>query len=92
MTISVSSIAAQGVGRRRRVPGHPRRRRRSRALGGERDEERVERIVGEPAIETHERAAETFLRGAAVVLAVATTVLLLRPEPRSPAPPRPRSG
>ena len=44
---------------------------------GERDEERVERIVGEPAIEVHERAAEAFLWGASIVLLVAAAVLVL---------------
>jgi uncharacterized membrane protein len=44
---------------------------------GERDEERVERIVGEPAIEAHERAADAFLWGASIVLLVAAAVLVL---------------
>jgi hypothetical protein len=44
---------------------------------GERDEKRVERIVGDPAIEAHEHAAEAFLWGASIVLVVAATVLIL---------------
>lgn len=38
---------------------------------GERDGDRVERAVGEQAVERHEEAAEAFLWGAAVVLAIA---------------------
>jgi hypothetical protein len=44
---------------------------------GERDEKRVERIVGDLAIETHERAAKAFLWGASIVLAVAAALLIL---------------
>lgn len=44
---------------------------------GERDEKRVERITGEAAIEAHEEAAEVFIWGAAIVLAVAVAVTVV---------------
>ncbi len=45
---------------------------------GEGDEERVERVVTETAIETHEEAAEIFTWGAGIVLAMTIAVLLVR--------------
>lgn len=45
---------------------------------GEGDEDRVERIVGEVALEAHAEAAELFTWGAGVVLAMTIVVLLLR--------------
>lgn len=48
---------------------------------GETDEERVERFVPESAIEAHEEAAEVFVWGSAVVLALTLLPFLLkRPE------------
>jgi hypothetical protein len=44
---------------------------------GEREEDRVERVVGEAALHRHEEAAEAFLWSAAVVLAAAAAVLVL---------------
>jgi hypothetical protein len=44
---------------------------------GDRDEDRVERVVGEAAVHRHEEAAEAFLWSAAVVLAAAIAVLVL---------------
>jgi len=44
---------------------------------GEQDEERVERITGDAAIERHERAAERFVWGSAIVLAIAVAVLVV---------------
>jgi uncharacterized membrane protein len=46
---------------------------------GERDEERVERVVAERHIETHEEAAERFLVLAALVLPLAAAGLLAGP-------------
>jgi uncharacterized membrane protein len=50
---------------------------------GETDEERVERVVPEAAIEAHEEAAETFVVGSGVVLAVALLAAVVRPERRA---------
>ncbi len=47
---------------------------------GEADEERVEAIVPEPAIEAHEAAATTFVVGSAVVLAIALAAAVIRNE------------
>ena len=47
---------------------------------GEAEEERVERLVGEAALETHEEAAEVFLWGAGGVLLLALAAALLREE------------
>jgi len=59
---------------------------------GEADEERVEAMVNEAAIETHEERAETFLIAATIVLGVALAGALL---PRRVLPwlgvPRPRA-
>ena len=44
---------------------------------GERDEERVEAVVAEAAIEAHEEAAETFVFGSAAVLALAVLGALI---------------
>lgn len=44
---------------------------------GEADEERVERVVPEQALEAHEEAAEAFLLGGALVLAIALAPLFL---------------
>lgn len=44
---------------------------------GERDEDRVERITGEPAMESHEHAAQVFVWGASIVLAVAAAVTVV---------------
>jgi hypothetical protein len=44
---------------------------------GERDEDRVERIVPGPVVDTHEDRAELFVWGAAVVLAVAAAALVV---------------
>lgn len=44
---------------------------------GERDEERVERIVGERALDTHEERAEVFVWSAGVVLAGAAAILVV---------------
>lgn len=49
---------------------------------GEADEERVERIVPEAALEQHEEAAEAFMLGAGIVLLLALTPLLWRRHPR----------
>jgi uncharacterized membrane protein len=48
---------------------------------GEAEEEQVEKVVPEEAIEEHEEAAEWLLWGSAVVLAIALTAALL-PNPR----------
>lgn len=45
---------------------------------GETDEERVERIVPESAIEAHEEAAEVFVWGSGLVLGLGLLPLLLR--------------
>lgn len=45
---------------------------------GENDEERVERVVAEAAIEAHEEAAEVFVIASGVVLAVMLVPLALR--------------
>ena len=45
---------------------------------GEADEERVEHRVPEAAIEAHEEAAETFVWGSGIVLALALVPLLLK--------------
>lgn len=45
---------------------------------GERDEERVERLVPESILEAHEEAAETFVWGSGLVLALALLPLVLR--------------
>lgn len=45
---------------------------------GEEDEEIVERVVPHAALERHEEAAEVFLWGVGVVLALAVATLLLR--------------
>lgn len=45
---------------------------------GESDEHRVEQLVPENAIEAHEEAAETFMWGSGLVLALALVPLLLR--------------
>lgn len=50
---------------------------------GEADEERVERVVAESAIEAHEEAAELFTWSAVLVLALSVLPLLLH---RRPAP------
>ena len=42
---------------------------------GERDEKRVEQVVGKAAVEAHEQAAEVFVMAAAAVLAVTVLVL-----------------
>jgi len=42
---------------------------------GEREEKRVERVVGERAVHQHEEAAEEFLWAAGIVLAVASAAL-----------------
>jgi uncharacterized membrane protein len=47
---------------------------------GEQDEERVEAIVPEAALEAHEEAAEVFVIGAAVVLVLAAAGAALRNE------------
>lgn len=47
---------------------------------GEADEERVEAVVPEPAIEAHEEAATTFVVGSAVVLAIALAAGVIRNE------------
>jgi uncharacterized membrane protein len=44
---------------------------------GERDEKRVEVIVGEPALEAHEERAEVFVWTAGVVLAGAAAILVV---------------
>ena len=43
---------------------------------GGRDGERVERVVSEQAVESHEEMAEAFLAGSAVIVAVALTGLV----------------
>jgi uncharacterized membrane protein len=53
-------------------------------LAGEREERRVERVVGKELIESHEDRAEAFLWAAGAVLAVALAGLAL-PERRVPA-------
>ena len=52
---------------------------------GERDAQRVERVVGDPAIEAHEEAAEAFLWSAAIVLAVAGAALVVPARAAAPA-------
>ncbi|MCA8975686.1 MAG: hypothetical protein KDC98_13270 [Planctomycetes bacterium] len=47
---------------------------------GERDEERVERVVSERAIEHHEEAAEVFVWSGALLLLLSVAPLLLRSE------------
>lgn len=47
---------------------------------GEAEEDRVETVVAEPAIEAHEEAAEGFLIASAVVLGVALGAALIRRE------------
>ena len=44
---------------------------------GEREEDRVARVVGKPPIEAHEEAAEAFVWGAGFVLAVTVAGLLV---------------
>jgi hypothetical protein len=44
---------------------------------GDREEDRVERVVGKAAVHRHEEAAEAFLWTAAAVLAAAAAVLVL---------------
>lgn len=51
---------------------------------GERDEDRVERVVGKQPVKAHEEAAEAFVWSGAFVLAVATAALLV-PGPASAA-------
>jgi uncharacterized membrane protein len=48
---------------------------------GEVDEERVEQVVPEPAIEAHEEAAETFVGASVAVLALVLVAGLIRREP-----------
>lgn len=48
---------------------------------GEADEERVERVVAEAAIETHGEAAEAFVWAAGIALALMILPLLLRKDP-----------
>ncbi len=43
---------------------------------GETDEDKVERVVGDQPLETHEEAAESFLLGSGVVLLVAAAGML----------------
>ena len=50
-------------------------------VSGERDEERVERAVGEAAIESHEHAAQRFVAAGALTLAVAVTALAFARRP-----------
>lgn len=50
---------------------------------GEADEERVEEVVPESAIERHEEAAQVFVVGAGLVLALAIAAALLRDEARA---------
>lgn len=50
---------------------------------GEADEERVEGVVGEAAIEAHEEAAEAFVWGGGAVLALAIAASLLRNDRRA---------
>lgn len=45
---------------------------------GEADEERVERVVSEPALEAHEHAAQRFELAAALVLVLMTGSMLVR--------------
>lgn len=47
------------------------------AKSGEREEERAEAVVAESAIHRHEEAAEAFMLGAGIALAVAGAVLVL---------------
>lgn len=50
---------------------------------GEADEERVEEVVPESAIELHEEAAQVFVAGAGLVLALAIAAALLKDEARA---------
>jgi uncharacterized membrane protein len=51
---------------------------------GERDEKRVENVVGERALDTHEDAAEAFLWGATVALVLSAGTLVV-PKRAAPA-------
>jgi uncharacterized membrane protein len=50
------------------------------SLSGEADEERVEKVVAEAAIEAHEAAAETFVIVSAAVLAIVVVAAVIRRE------------